>query len=45
MDKKPAIDNKPPIFSISKNYFKYKMKNKKQIVIKQKIQDIDDFKL
>ena len=45
MDKKTPIDKKPPIFSISKNYLKYKMKNKQQIVIKQKIQDIDDFKL
>lgn len=45
IDKKTPIDKKPPIFSISKNYLKYKMKNKQQIVIKQKIQDIDDFKL
>jgi hypothetical protein len=40
------MDKKPTMCSISKNYLKYKMKNKQQIVIKPKIViKIDDFKL
>jgi hypothetical protein len=38
-------ENIPVMCSITKNYLKYKMKKKTPIVIKQKIQDIDDFKL